>query len=301
MMKIKNNFSVNIRPLPIVCLISTLILTILRCVQIFKFIDPETGFKVGGTFLFVLVYIILGAVCCYFSLAAYFSKSSMDIGIHKINSSVSGIAALLFSVSLIFDSFSSFFNGLENLSEPSVGSGIQSLMSNGSLPLTAQSFFAILSAVYFVVVSVDFFKGRTKSSSLKVLAIAPVAWTGMRMISRFIRQISFVEVSDLLFELIMLAFLIMFFMAFAQVNSGVYSHGFSWRLIGFGLSAAVISGTISISRLIFRFIENGAYINAEHPFSFADLAFSLFAVVLAFELVGKLNNADNNKVEEEVN
>ncbi len=300
-MKIKNNFSLNLKPLPIVFLISVLVSTIIRCVQVYKFIDPETGFSIGGKFTFILLYIILGVTCCYFSFAAYLSKSSQDIDMHKIKNPIVGSASLLFSVSLIFDSFSSFFNGVNSLAGPSSGTGVQAIMSTGGLPLVMQSLFAFISAIYFITVSVDFYKGKTKSSGLKLLAIAPVAWTGMRLIYRFIRQISFVEVSDLFMELIMLAFLILFFMAFAQVNSGVYSQGFEWRLIAFGLSAAVISATLCFSRLVFVFIESGANINAEHPFNFSDFAFSIFAVAFTFEIVSKLKHTETNTDENEVN
>ena len=82
----------------------------------------------------------------------------------------------------------------------------------------------------------------------------------------------------------MLGLAVMFLVAFAQVNSGVYSDGFFWRITGFGFPAALIALTLSVTRLVFAFVSGGSFINPDHPFNIADFAFSLFIIVLLFEL-----------------
>ena len=180
---------------------------------------------------------------------------------------------------------------------PSLSSA-KTLMTSGTLPVGMQSFFALLSAIYFVVMAIDFFKGTHNASKLKILAIMPVGWSAMRMIHRFIRQISYIEVSDLFLELVMIAFMIMFFMALAQINSGVYSDGFTWRLTGFGLPAAVIAFMLSVPRLMLTFVNSSAYINSNHTFKLCDLAFVCFAFVLVLSLVNKENNSNAAEMSE---
>lgn len=291
-MKIKNNSSVSIKPLLSVFVISGVIATVLRCIQMWKYIDPETGFSVGGGIFSILLYAVLILSCGYFSVASFLSRDGGKIDVHGIKSPLLGSFALVFAVSLLYDWIYSFSHGVASLGESSYLGGVKSLMTSGSLPLSIQSIFAFFSAVYFFIVALDFLKGSAKSSKFKLLALSPVGWAGLRLIHRFVRQISFVEVSDLLLELIMLAFMIMFFMAFAQTNSGVYSEDFKWRLTGFGLSAGVIALCLSVARLVFTFINSAAYINPEHPFYFADFAFSFFVIVLALEAVKSLQNGE---------
>lgn len=283
-MKLKNNSSISIKPLTTVFFFSSLIAIVLRCLQMAKYIDPETGFITGGEIFNVILYAVLFIPCLYFIISSFLSRQAGEFDIHGIKSPVLGSVTAVFAISLVYDWISSFVSGIASLADTSYSGGIQSLMSSGSLPLALQSVFAFFSAIYFFIVAADFFKGKNTASKFKILALTPVCWTGFRLIHRFIRQISFVEVSDLFLELVMLALMIIFFMSFAQVNSGVYSEGFTWRLIGFGLSGAVIAITLSIARLIFTFVGNRAYIVSEHPFNFADFAFAVCFAVLVSEV-----------------
>ena len=156
-------------------------------------------------------------------------------------------------------------------------------MRSGFLPMMLQSFFAFLSAIYFFILASDFSKGTAKAYKRKILATAPVSWAAARLITRFMRQISFVQVSDLLLELVMIAFMIMFFMALAQTASGVYKDQFKWRIPGLGLSAGLIAAVISVPRLIFTIFSN-SHIVSEHPFSLADFIFVIFIFTLMIKI-----------------
>ena len=123
----------------------------------------------------------------------------------------------------------------------------------------------------------------------------PVGWISCRLLHLFVSKISFMRVSDLFLELLMCAFMVLFFMALAQVSSNVYSTESRWRLAGFGLPAALISAVISVSRLVFK----ETYINENHPFNIVDLAFSVFAVMLVVLLM-KDGGAAAEKEEKEI-
>ncbi len=283
-MKIKNNSELFLKPLYIGFIASVVICIIIRIIQTAKFIDPKTGFSVGGGILSAALYGIIAVFTLFSLTVSFISKESGKNYCVGIKNFLLGCVAAFFGLTLSYDCLYSLFSCFESLTESSSLSGVKGLMSTGSLPLAVQSFFAFFASFYIYILAVGFFKGNDKASKHKLLALAPVGWAAFRLIHRFIRQISFVEVSDLFLELIMLGLAVMFFVAFAQVNSGVYSDGFAWRITGFGFPAALIALTVSFTRLIFAFVSEGSFVNPEHPFNIADFAFPFFIIVLLFEL-----------------
>lgn len=252
---------------------------IIRTMQMASYIDPETGFYKGyGDWIHLIFYIILTVNIIFFCGRTYLSADVKKIEIGNDSHRLAGIGTRLFAVALLWDSFYSFFNGIY-----SAGSSNADLMRSGALPLTLQSFFALLSAIYFFILASDFSKGTAKAYKRKILATAPVSWAAARLITRFMRQISFIQVSDLLLELVMIAFMIMFFMALAQTASGVYKDQFKWRIPGLGLSAGLIAAVISVPRLIFT-IFSSSHIVSEHPFSLADFVFVIFIFTLMIKI-----------------
>lgn len=286
-MKIKQSFSVSIRPMLIVFGAASGCCAVIRFIQMLKFIDVNTGFYTGGAIFNVLLLLILASVSLYFVIASFLSKETKNYDLQNLKGTSLGAVSAFFAVSLFGDWIYSFILSGSSLLDIRSLSTVKVLMSSGALPAALQSLFAFISAIFFVVLTVDFFKGTQRASRLKVLAIAPVGWAVMKMIHRFVRQISYMEVSDLFLELVMIAFMIMFFMAFAQINSGVYSDGFTWRLSGFGLPAALVAATLCLPRLILTFVDSRAYINSDHPFLMSDLAFVLFAIMLVITLIRK--------------
>ena len=269
--------SVTLKNIPKLFGVAAILAVILRIIQMLKFIDAETGFFVGGSFFTVALYLILFACSVAFVVKAYLSAESDKIQLHEIKNVPLGAGTLFFAVSLIFD----FVSGFTSMSSASGASAdFKDLMLTGAMPRFLQSIFAIFSALYFIILSKDFSKGTMKASKHRVLATMPVGWAGFRMVCRFVRQISFIRVSDLFLELIMLAMMLIFFMALAQVLSGVYSEGFRWRLPSFGAGAALIAVTLSIPRLIFTIVDFEGYINTQHTFQLADFAFAVFIVLL---------------------
>lgn len=283
-MKIKNNYELSLKPAYIGFVASTVVCIIIRILQTAKFIDPETGFTVGGGFLSALLYGIIAVFTVLSLTVSFLSKHGAQNSCVGMKSFLLGCVTAFFGLTLSYDCLYSLFSCFESLSASTSLSGVKGLMSTGSLPLAVQSFFAFFASFYVYILAVGFFKGNEKASNHKLLALAPVGWASFRLIHRFIRQISFIEVSDLFLELIMLGLAVMFLVAFAQVNSGVYSDGFFWRITGFGFPAALIALTLSVTRLVFAFVSGGSFINPDHPFNIADFAFSLFIIVLLFEL-----------------
>ena len=294
----KENLS--IAPLNKVFLAAFVIATVLRCIQMAMYIDPQTGFLTGGSVLNILLYAVLAVAIVVFCGISFLSADCKKAEIGGISDSKVATSARLMAIGFAVDCVSSFLTGMYNFG--SSDTGYTDVMKSGTLPMLLQSFFALFSAVYFFVLASDFSKGTEKAYKRKILATAPVCWAGARLIYRFLRQISFIEVSDLFLELVMIAFMVMFFMALAQVASGVYKDTVKWRLTGFGLSAGVIAAVLSISRLVMSLVSVIAasdFTVSGHSFTLADLLFALFVLTLALKIKEDAKKPDVSAVYEE--
>ncbi len=286
-MKIKENKEIYFyAKLPLIFVLCCVATIIIRTVQTFSFIDRETGFYSGGGFLGILLYLIVAAVSVLFAFSAFASKETAEVNLRLKKDTLFTAVSVLLSVSFLFDSVSALFSSFDSVSSASYGvSAFQSMMLSGTIPQFFQSIFALLSAVYFLVFSKGVVKSTYGAEKHKLLAVAPVGWAGFRLIHRFVEQISYIRVSDLLLELVLLALLVLFFMAFAQVASGVYVKNARWRLVGLGLPAALISLTLNVPRLLFALISGTDALYAKYPFKVCDFVFAIFAVVLVIKLI----------------
>lgn len=282
---LKGSKNISITPCIKLFLVAFLVGTALRCIQMAKFIDPETGFFTGGGVFNILFYAVLGVSALVFCAVSFLSADCKRVEIGGLCDSKAAKATRFMAFGFIIDSIGSFISGVYNFG--SATTAYTDVMKSGTLPMMLQSIFALFSAIYFFILASDFSKGTEKAYKRKILATAPVCWAGARLIYRFLRQISFIEVSDLFLELVMIAFMVMFFMALAQVASGVYKDTVKWRLTGFGLSAGLIAAVLSVSRLVMSVVEmvmQADYTVSGHSFSFADLLFAVFAVSLVVKI-----------------
>lgn len=277
--KFKESMNVSTKPLVMLFCCAVVVCSVLRALQMAKYIDPETGFYTGGSVLKIALYAILGVCALIFFVVSYVSKDSSQITFYNAENKSMAFVSALMGFTMFYDCYDSLSDCVKSAFY-SNSSSYTTIMSSGTLPSLLQSFFALFSGVFFLILAKDLIKGKASASKRKVLATMPVWWAGARLIHHFVRQISFVEVSDLFLELLMLAAMLLFFMALAQVVTGVYSDGFRWRLFAFGYIAALIALAISLPRLIFSFISSGAFINSLYTFNLADLVFAIFAFTL---------------------
>ena len=269
---------------------SILLFSVLRCFQIVKYIDSETGFFIGGAWLEVLLYAAIIAVCLGFIIISYLSSEGKKVEIIPMKDRTAAVASLLFALSLLYDAVDSLvegmsiFNGLSVEYFRKAADAIKMLMASGALPYALQGIFALLSAVYVFILAKSFLNGLANAHNHKLIALAPIGWAAFKMITRFVKQISYIKVSDLFLELIMISFMITFFVALSQVVSGVYSDDSRWRITALGFSGAVLSLLINIPRLVLTLLANG-FVNTEYPFSPDDAMFGVFAFAVAVAAV----------------
>lgn len=288
-MKIKESSSkINYQQTLIVFAVSAALLTIMRIFQVKTAIDAATGFYTGTDFLVVAFYILVAASCAYIAVSSFVSCDSKNVTLKNKKSAAMFWLSLIYSFTLFYDGVSSFIKSVFTTGDTQVtGTVFKSLMTSGAIPLFLQSIFAVLSGVFFIELSFSFKKGNGSIGKHRILALMPVGWVSCRLLHLFVRKISFLKVSDLFLDLSMCAFMALFFMAFAQVSSDVYSTDSRWRIIGFGIPAALISAIVSIPRLFYTIVDKSTYINENHPFNITDLVFLVFMAILALQFLKK--------------
>ncbi len=269
--------SFKLKSLSFYFVLASLAAIVLRSVQILKFIDVETGFYDGGTIVNVLLVAVLLAASVWFVVSSFLSAESKKLTFTGKKNVPAAVCCLIFVVAL-------FGFGANKLMFYSVSGGYEfkDLMLSGVLPNFLQGVFALISGVYFMIFALDLFKGTEKVSNRRILALAPLGYCAFRLVGLFVKQISFIKVSDLFFELLMVSLMMLFYMSLAEVNGGVYSDDNRWRLNAFGLPAALLALMLSVPKLIFTFVNSEKFVNAEYPFQLIDLIFGLFVLVLSY-------------------
>lgn len=251
----------------------------LRVYHVTALIEPGTGFFKETNFTVPLFYGI-GAVVILALMVLSFLNSKANrarniIATGKLLGIVSIVTALTFIVNAV-NSFTAFKSVSGEYSALEHGAYTSYLTKSGAAPLALEALFAVLTAFFFIIYAISCFKKSSVLSSCKILSAAPAIWAICRIVFRFLEKISFVNISDLLLELIMIAFMIMFFIAFAQVVTDVSPATVAWRLFGCGLPAAVAAFLVSVPKLFLMVTGHSDLIVNGYSFQPCDLALAIF-------------------------
>ena len=236
----------------------------LRVYQLLALVDPATGFytESNGT-VYLLSALLVLAVGAFISLS-FISKEvpspELPTGKNIVLGITSAVMALAFGVDII---------SIEKAIVPSLQNSSQIfftvLKSNiaeaGGAFIILQFVFAVLSLVYFFIFAVSHLNGKSSYREYKILALAPLCWAITRLVSKLMSAISFLSVSELLFEIFMLVFLMLFFLTFARITSGVFTEDSMWGIYGYGLSAAIFASLVTIPRLVMLVVDNCTFLN----------------------------------------
>ena len=164
-----------------------------------------------------------------------------------------------------------------------------------------ESIFGIIACVYFIVFALSYFNDKADFTSYKVLALAPLFWAMCKMITRFMTKISFINVSELMLEMLELALVMLFFMSFAKISSDVADKGEFKKLVSYGMPAAMLAAVIGVSRLVITLCGKRDRLPSELGFSLTDPAFAFFAIVYIRHQMkhGRPESEDNVPSEDE--
>ena len=253
--------------------IVTVILSLpFRVYQLMANVQSETGFWKSHTHFSVFIFYVLIAfgIVMPIVMSLIYKKGLGKVESNAEKKPVGGVLSFAAAVGLVVDAivrYTSFSNLYFDYTNGLAGSQpmMTFLSKSGALAIGLEAFFAVVSA-----------------SEYKLLAIMPVFWSIFRIMHRFMRKISFLNVSELFLELLMIVFLMMFFMAFAQITANVNGKGLEWKLFAYGLPGALFCLLCFVPRVVVTVLGHAELISADSSIEFVDLtmaAFVLFVLV----------------------
>lgn len=276
-----------------------------RVYQLLALVNTQNGFFENGDITIPVLYAVLFVFVLMFMLFSFLSKEVPSPKLPTGKNLVLGSTSIVMIAGLIWDIIA-----IENLVVPKTGMdfnmGIFSsllkanIQDNGGVLLILQFVFAIFSIFYFLVFAISHLNGKGSYKEFKLLALSPLCWCITMLVSRLMKAVSFITVSELLFEIFMLVFAMLFFLTFARISSGVFTEDSMWGIYGYGLSACLFAGLVTIPRLVAMF--SGLEPVEGHDFSLAHLSILvfIFSYIIASLGVGFKDGISNRKTVTEI-
>lgn len=279
---------------------AAVIAVILRTVQFFTVVEEnQTGFYTENNWSVYLLYIILAAFVLSSVVLGFFNRKKLDFDREAKKRPVFGAASLVAGIGAFADGLGSILKVLNNHA-PIVEHTYDgaAIWNTDKVIFFAEAAFATLSAIFFLALGLSLISGKTNGSEHKLISLSPVLWCIVRMIFRFSRTISYLNVSDLTFELLMLVFSVLFFMAFAQVNARIDCKNCEWKLAGYGLPAALLAILCFVPRVIVTLSGRTGLLYEYSPVDFCDLTTAAFIIAAVFtRLTGRAEKPEEEKEE----
>ncbi|NLO45644.1 MAG: hypothetical protein GX107_03970 [Clostridiales bacterium] len=260
---------------------SVIIALPIRVYQLLTIIEPGTGFWETKNASVYILYAVaaLSIICCAaisFFCADRLGRTSAPGGKKPVVGLIAFVvvAALIVNAVGRYADFSNIYFGYTGMSGMSVR---EYLTKTGAFSMALEAFFAVISSVYFILYGITAINGKS-AAEYKLLAVSPVMWCIFRIIHRFMREISFLNVSELFFELCMIVFLMLFFMAFAQLTSKVNFKGIEWKLYAYGFPAAMFCLICFVPRLVVTILGKPSLLTDNSPIEYCDIAMAAFII-----------------------
>lgn len=286
-MNTQNSKSVNPFVLFIVFIASVILALPLRVYQLMVNVESGTGFWIDRSHFSIYVLYAIAAVGTVLPIVLSLVYKS---GLGKVEpvaekKTLGGVISFAMAIGLLVDAitrytaFSDLYFGYSVSGDSTTM--VSYLSKSGALAMGLEAFFAVVSAIYFIMLGIAWLTEKDPSE-YKLLAVMPVFWAIFRIMHRFMRKISFLNISELFFELLMIVFLMMFFMAFAQITAKVNGKGLEWKLYAYGLPAALFCLICFIPRIVVAILGKGELIADGSSVEVVDLtsaAFVLFVLV----------------------
>lgn len=269
-----------------------------RMYQLLNIIEADTGFYKREDWSVYVMYVLgaLAIALCY--ILATLSKNIPASKSPYRKNKLLAIASFIFAGGILLDVVSAFSTFLVNSkSLRNVDMSILSTLNQGQLPLLFESVLGVFATIYIIVFGISYIDGRTTYSQYKFLAITPLFWAMSRIVLRFLTKIAYVNISDLLIEIFMLAIMMIFLLNFARISVGLSNKGAMRTVFATGTSGMFFCLVANLPRLIMIITGNGAKVPSDYPFSLADFGFAVFAVAYILNAIASSNGNDLKELE----
>ncbi len=264
----------------------------LRILQFFTVMEGGTGFYSETDWSVYLLYGVVAVAILALVVFGISKKKKLDYSLETVKRPGLSSLSLIAACGTALSAYSCL---VKFMAKGTVETPYDSPIDGTKIILLFEGIFALLSAIYFILLWLTYLKGTSNGSKIRLLALAPVIWSIFRIVIRFMRTISYIRVSELMFEMIMISFLILFFMALAQANTGIAAENAEWKIGAYGLSAALLALICFVPRLIVMISGNSHLFYSESTVEFCDLGNALFIIGTVFTRVtDKLSETNIN-------
>lgn len=283
----------------IIMAIAAVIALPIRTMQFFTVLEGESGFYREADWSVYLLYGVLALSIVAILVYGIFSRKRLDYSLEVSKRPGMGVVSMAAAMGVLLDAAFCITSAMkieEISSGLSTANYVEGMTQGDGVILTAEAVFAVFTSIYLVVLGFSYLSGKTNGSEYRLISLAPVIWSIFRLVYRFKRTISFVRVSDLLFEMIMICFMIMFFFAFAQVNSRVGGKGNEWKIAAYGIPAALLALVCFIPRFIVTITGNAQLLYSYSAAEYCDFGVALFIIsAVLTRVTDKLPEAKNEE------
>ncbi len=258
-----------------------------RVYQLLAIVDTSSGFYKENDITIPVLYGAVIIFCLLFMALSYVSREVPSPKLPTGKNPVLGVASFVLAGGACYD----IYAFIEKVVPSGVGNSAifnNLLKSNidqaGGLFAVLQVVFAFFSIIYLLVFAISHLNGKASYKEFKLLALAPLCWVMTMLISRLMTAISFSKMSELLFEIFTCVFLMLFFLTFARISSGVFTENSMWGIYGYGLSAAFLGAVVTIPRIVIGVV--GLDPVKGYEFNFSHLACVVFVLAYVFASLG---------------
>lgn len=260
----------------------------LRVYEYLRLMKVNTGLfsGEGKVCIYVLYAFLFAVTVCILVLSSVGSKT------HKFKSGIEKnvpmfAVSLLLSISVFFDAGYSVYKfavsvGKENTAQ------MMSEFTNKVVTYLGliEGIFAVLAGAFFVLLAVKYFGTKLNFKKVQILAVMPVIWEASRIMIKFMSTVSFIKTSELLLEMFMICFTMLFLCAFIKF---IYSYELTraqYKLYGYGTTAVLLSFVCSIPRYILLiFGASNALYSSASLYSVCDLFMGIFILSFLFSVM----------------
>lgn len=258
-----------------------------RVYQLLALVDASNGFYKESDVTVPVLYAVMVVFGLLFLVLSFISKEVPSPKLPTGKNPVLGVASFVMVAGLGVDMFSI----LQKIIPANQGNAAifinllkSNLSKNGGTFTILEFVFAFFAIIYFIVFGISHLNGKASYKEFKLLALAPLCWSMTVLITKLMNAISFIKVSELLFEIALFVFAMLFFLTFARISSGVFTEDSMWGIYGYGLTAAFLASVVTIPRIVIALVGLEAVEGNE--FNFAHLTMFVFVLAYIFASLG---------------
>lgn len=288
MKKIKGSSSVaKMKYLLFVFAAAVLVTLPTRVYQLLALVDASNGFFKESDVTVPVLYAVVAVFVFLFLALSFISKEVPSPKLPTGKNPVLGVASFVMTAGLGWNMFKTLGDIIPaNQGNASIFMSLlrNNIAQEGGIFTILKFVFAFFAIIYFIVFAISHLNGKASYKEFKLLALSPLCWSMTVLVSKLMNAISFIKVSELLFEIFMFVFVMLFLLTFARISSGVFTEDSMWGIYGYGLTASLLAAIVTIPRIVIAFVGLDAVEGYE--FDFAHFAVLVFMLAYVFASLG---------------